>query len=169
MKIIELNIGLSSERKTIEISENGVTWWPDRLPSKLSPLLYASEEIALQEIERRKFENLRKNDVAPLQYRVAPLNLNWIECLNALTGRGFVVLSYRLVESVSNDGPETCLAVKAECPEGWQTHLASLAEKWGQDCIAIAGFIGPAPYDTFCAEYWKTPDIVREWPNVNDN
>lgn len=83
--------------------------------------------------------------------------LNPNEVLNALTGRGFILLKYRLVDSVSKDGKETCLAVKAECPADWQTQLASLSDKLGQDCIALCGFIGHSPYDAFCADLWVEP------------
>lgn len=84
--------------------------------------------------------------------------LNPNEVLNALTGRGFTLLKYRLQDSVSQDGKETCLAVKAECPNDWQSQLASLSDKLGQDCIAIVGFIGHSPYDTFCAPLWVSPE-----------
>lgn len=84
--------------------------------------------------------------------------LNYIEVLNALTGRGFECIKYRLVESVSQDGPETCLAYKGKAPADWQDQLASLSDNYGQDCIAIAGFIGQSPYDAFCADLWVSSD-----------
>lgn len=87
--------------------------------------------------------------------------LNPNEVLNALTGRGFILLKYRLVESVSKDGKETCLAIKAECPADWQTQLASLSDKLGQDCIAIVGFIGRSPYDAFVPSLWVEPAKVE--------
>lgn len=87
--------------------------------------------------------------------------LNPNEVLNALTERGFILIKYRLVDSVSRDGKETCLAVKCECPADWQTQLASLSDKLGQDCISLCGFIGHSPYDAFCAELWKSPEAVQ--------
>lgn len=84
--------------------------------------------------------------------------LNPNEVLNSLTGRGFTLLKYRLVDSVSKDGKETCLAVKAECPNDWQEQLASLSDRLGQDCIALVGFIGHSPYDTFCAPLWVSTE-----------
>lgn len=84
--------------------------------------------------------------------------LNYIEVINSLTGRGFELINYRVVESVSKDGPEKCLAWKGKPPIDWQNQLASLSDKYGQDCIGIAGFIGHDPYDTFCADLWASPD-----------
>lgn len=81
-------------------------------------------------------------------------NLNPSEVLNALTGRGFRLINYRLQESTCRDGNETCLAIKTECPDDWQTQLARLSDKLGQDCIAVVGFIGRNPYDTFTPSLW---------------
>ena len=83
--------------------------------------------------------------------------LNPNEVLNALTGRGFTILRYRLAESISQDGPEKCLAVKCEVPSDWQSELSDLADHFGQNCIAIVGFIGHAPYDTFIPSRWVSP------------
>lgn len=83
--------------------------------------------------------------------------LSHIEILNALTGRGFECLKYRLVESTCKDGPEVCLAWKGTPPSDWQEQLASLSDKLGQDCIGIAGFIGQSPYDAFIPSLWVTP------------
>lgn len=85
------------------------------------------------------------------------------EALNALQNRGFVLITYRTQESVCKDGKETCLAVKCEAPSDWQERLADLAKHLGQDCIAVCGFIGPAPYDTFAPSLWvssETPQTV---------
>jgi hypothetical protein len=90
--------------------------------------------------------------------------LNHVEVLNALTGRGFECLKYRLVESISNDGAETCLAWKGTPPADWQNQLASLSDKLGQDCIAITAFIGQSPYDAFVPSLWVEP----EESNVSD-
>lgn len=87
--------------------------------------------------------------------------LNPNEILNALTGRGFTLIKYRVQESQCKDGIEKCLAVKAECPADWQTQLASLSDKLGQDCIALCGFVGHSPYDAFCAELWAAPVAVQ--------
>ena len=84
--------------------------------------------------------------------------INFIEVLNALTGRGFVLITYRVVTSQCKDGEEKCLAVKCKAPQDWQEQLASLSDKLGQDCIAVVGFIGHSPYDTFCADLWKSPE-----------
>lgn len=83
--------------------------------------------------------------------------INPIEVLNALTGAGFTLLAYRVVPSTCEDGGEDCLAVRAGAPADWQTQLDTLAVRWGQDCIAVALFAGPAPYNAFAAEYWKAP------------
>jgi len=83
--------------------------------------------------------------------------INYIKVLNSLTGRGFETLKYRIVESVSNDGKELCMAWKGKAPADWQEQLASLSDKYGQDCIAVCGFIGHDPYDCFLPECWKTP------------
>jgi hypothetical protein len=84
--------------------------------------------------------------------------LNACEVLNSLTGRGFECIKYRLAESESKDGLETCLAWKGTPPEDWQVQLRVLSDRYGQDCIAVACFIGHDPYDTFCAELWKSPE-----------
>jgi hypothetical protein len=84
--------------------------------------------------------------------------LNFIEVLNALNARGFDLITYRLHDSICKDGVEKCLAVKLTPPADWQSQLASLSNKFGQDCIAVVGFIGHAPYDTFCADLWKSPE-----------
>lgn len=89
-------------------------------------------------------------------------NLNPNVVLNSLTGRGFECLKYRLVESESKDGKETCLAWKGKPPSDWQAQLLDLAEKLGQDCIAVCGFIGHNPYDTFCADLWVSPEVEVE-------
>jgi hypothetical protein len=90
--------------------------------------------------------------------------INFIEILNALTGRGFVLIAYRVQTSICKDGEEKCLAVKCEAPQDWQSQLASLSDKLGQDCIAVVGFIGHAPYDTFCADLWKSPEVEAPKP-----
>lgn len=82
--------------------------------------------------------------------------LNYVEILNSLTGRGFEVIKYRIVESTCKDGKELCLAVKSTPPRDWQAQLASLSDNLGQDCISVAGFIGRDPYDTFIPSLWKS-------------
>ena len=84
--------------------------------------------------------------------------INFVEVLNALNARGFNLITYRLQNSVCKDGVETCLAVKAECPDDWQAQLRLLSDKLGQDCIAVVGFIGHAPYDTFAPSLWVSPN-----------
>jgi hypothetical protein len=84
--------------------------------------------------------------------------INFIEVLNALNARGFDLITYRLHDSICKDGVEKCLAVKVKAPDDWQSQLASLSDKWGQDCIAVCGFIGHSPYDAFCADLWKAPE-----------
>jgi hypothetical protein len=79
------------------------------------------------------------------------------EALRDLQIAGFKIITHRTQDSVSNDGKETCLAVKVECPDGWQERLASVSDALGQDCIAVVGFIGKSPYDTFCADLWVSP------------
>lgn len=94
--------------------------------------------------------------------------LNPNEVLNALTGRGFALIKYRLVDSISKDGKETCLTVKTECPDDWQFQLAGLSDKLGQDCVAVVGFIGHSPYDAFCADLWKSPEAEETKEIFND-
>lgn len=84
--------------------------------------------------------------------------LNPCAVLNALTGRGFELITYRQHDSVCKDGIEKCLAVKCTPPADWQEQLRKLSNGLKQDCIAITGFIGHAPYDTFCADLWKSPE-----------
>jgi hypothetical protein len=84
--------------------------------------------------------------------------LNACEVLNALTGRGFECLKYRLAESTSKDGIETCLAWKGRPPIDWQSQIADLSDKLGQDCIAVVCFIGHDPYDAFIPTLWVTPE-----------
>jgi hypothetical protein len=78
--------------------------------------------------------------------------------LSLLKAESFQIITFRIVESISNDGKELCLAVKVECPEGWQDKLADIAAYFGQDCITVVGFIGHEPYDTFIKKLWVTPD-----------
>lgn len=84
-------------------------------------------------------------------------DLNFVEVLNALTGRGFTLITYRVVTSACKDGEEKCLACKVECPDDWQGQLATLSDKLGQDCIAVVGFIGHSPYDAFVPSLWVEP------------
>lgn len=84
--------------------------------------------------------------------------LNPIAILNALTGRGFHVLNYRVAQSTCEDGAEPCLAVRCKANVGFHAELENLAEDYGQDCIAFAGFAGPACYATFYSQYWISPD-----------
>lgn len=93
---------------------------------------------------------------------------NPVEILNALTGRGFVLIKYRVAQSTSEDGEEPCLAVKAQAPSDWQDQIAKLAHKLGQDCIAVCGFIGHNPYDAFVPEYWITPETPEEGDKDTD-
>lgn len=79
--------------------------------------------------------------------------------LNELRVQGFEILTYRLHESTCDDGKELCLAARVGLPEDWQVGLAFIADKLGQDCIAIAGFIGQSPYDTFVPSFWVSPAI----------
>ena len=88
--------------------------------------------------------------------------INPNEVLNALTGRGFNLITYRLQESTCKDGVETCLAVKTNAPDDWQSQLASLSDKLGQDCIAVVGFIGHSPYDAFIPSLWVTPEKTAQ-------
>ena len=81
-----------------------------------------------------------------------------VQALYELNYFDFRVIQSRIVESTSEDGKELCLACKVELPEHWQAKLASVAENLGQDCIAVAGFIGRAPYDTFAPELWVSPE-----------
>jgi len=93
--------------------------------------------------------------------------LNPIKIVNALTGRGFHVLAYRVAPSSSEDGPELCLAcrvaVRDTCP--WDNvirDLNKLAVDYGQACIAFTGFAGPDSYETFDPKYWITPEAKPE-------
>lgn len=79
-----------------------------------------------------------------------------IHCLGAMD---FKIISKRFQESVSNDGKEICLAVKVELPKNWQYNLGCIADTLGQDCIAVVGFIGQSPYDTFAPSLWVSPEI----------
>jgi hypothetical protein len=98
--------------------------------------------------------------------KLGTLNPNVV--LNSLTGRGFECIKHRLVESVCKDGEETCLAWKGKAPADWQAQLADLSERLGQDCIAVCGFIGQSPYDTFCADLWVSPE-APEAPEAQFN
>ena len=91
-------------------------------------------------------------------------NLNPNEVLNSLTGRGFNLITYRVQESVCKDGEERCLAVKVEAPEDWQVQLRVLSDRYGQDCIAVVGFIGHSPYDAFVPSLWVEPAKVELSP-----
>ena len=75
-----------------------------------------------------------------------------------LKGFGFEIITSRTVESESKDGKEKCFACKVRLPKDWQSRLARIAEVLEQDCIAVTGFIGHAPYDAFCAELWVSPE-----------
>lgn len=75
-----------------------------------------------------------------------------------LTAYGFEIIAYRIAESVAAGEKELCLAVKVVLPERWQEKLSEVAEILGQDCIAVVGFIGCAPYDTFIRKHWRTSD-----------
>lgn len=89
--------------------------------------------------------------------------------LNWLHTYGFKVIAKRTQESVSADGKELCLACKVELPENWQAKLASVASELGQDCIAVVGFIGCAPYDTFAPEVWVSPEkpkAAKTWEEL---
>ena len=78
--------------------------------------------------------------------------------LNELRIQGFEILTYRLQDSTCDDGAETCLAVRVGLPDDWQTGLAFLADKLGQDCIAFAGFAGARPYASFDGLLWVPVD-----------
>ena len=78
--------------------------------------------------------------------------------LNELRIQGFEILVYRVVPSSCKDGGEDCLAVRVGLPEDWQDGLAFLADKLGQECIAIAGFAGADPYESFDPSLWVTPE-----------
>jgi hypothetical protein len=89
--------------------------------------------------------------------------LNPIAILNALTGRGFVIIHYRVAQSTCEDGQEPCLAVRVGWPntrplDNVIVELNRLAIDYGQDCIALTGFAGPAPYESFDPQYWITPE-----------
>lgn len=86
--------------------------------------------------------------------------------LNKLRIQGFQIIAYRLQESTCDDGDETCLAARVGLPEDWQGGLASLADKLGQDCIAIAGFAGARPYASFDASLWVSVDEDRHVENL---
>jgi hypothetical protein len=85
--------------------------------------------------------------------------LNHETVLNELKVCDFRVITSRVVESTSEDGKELCLACKVELPNDWQNSLAYLSDKLGQDCIAVVGFIGHAPYDTFAPSLWVSPEV----------
>jgi hypothetical protein len=85
-------------------------------------------------------------------------NLSPCVVLNALTGRGFECVKYRLVESTSKDGAEKCLAWKGKPPGDWQAQLADLSDAFGQDCVAVTCFVGHDPYDCFCADLWVSTE-----------
>ena len=70
----------------------------------------------------------------------------------------FVIITYRVVPSSSLDGEELCLAVKVQCPKNWQGALKWVADELGQDCVAVVGFIGQSPYDTFAPSLWVSPE-----------
>lgn len=105
---------------------------------------------------------------APNQMKIAELNIGLSSkslgeitpehALRELVSCGFKVITYRTQESVSNDGKETCFACKVELPQYWQTLLENIAKRLGQDCIAVVGFIGQSPYDTFAPEFWVKPE-----------
>jgi hypothetical protein len=78
--------------------------------------------------------------------------------LNELRIQGFEILTYRLQESTCDDGAETCLSARVGLPDDWQVGLSYLADKLGQDCIAIAGFTGARPYASFDASLWVPVD-----------
>lgn len=86
-------------------------------------------------------------------------NQNPIEMINALTGRGFEIVAYRVAQAICDDGQEPCLAVRGYAPDDWQAQVYSLAEKYGQDCIAVSLFVGPSTYSSFDASRWITPDL----------
>jgi len=88
-----------------------------------------------------------------------------IKPLRLLKEHDFNVITYRLSESESKEGKETCLAVKVELPQSWQYALKIIAEELGQDCIAVVGFIGRNPYDTFAPEFWVSPETPDENPS----
>lgn len=89
--------------------------------------------------------------------------INPVQVLNALTGAGFALVAYRVVPSDCTDGAEDCLAVIAEAPADALKQLAALSERYGQECIAFAGFAGPDPYPAFDRTFWKEPvEIERE-------
>lgn len=89
--------------------------------------------------------------------------LNPCQVLDALTGAGFALITYRIIPSDCKDGAEDCLAVIAEAPADALSQLDALAKRYGQECIAFAGFAGPLPYDAFDKECWKEPvPIARE-------
>lgn len=97
--------------------------------------------------------------------------LNFVEVLNALNARGFNLIAYRLHDSVCKDGVERCLAVKCEAPSDWQSQLATLSDKLGQDCIAVVGFIGHSPYDAFVPSLWvePVPDKIKTAQTIEAN
>lgn len=82
--------------------------------------------------------------------------------LNELRVQGFEIIVYRLQESTCEDGAETCLVARVGLPEDWQTGLAFIADKLGQECIAVAGFIGADPYESFDPSLWVTPEAKPE-------
>lgn len=83
--------------------------------------------------------------------------LNPVAIVNALTGRGFHTLKFKVVESTCEDGKELCLAVQTLAPNDWQDQITDLAKSLGQDCIACALFLGSDPYEEFDERLWKTP------------
>jgi hypothetical protein len=79
--------------------------------------------------------------------------------LNELRVQGFDILAYRVQESTCEDGKELCLACKVGLPDDWQTGLSFIADKLGQDCIGLAGFIGARPYESFLPSLWVSSSI----------
>jgi hypothetical protein len=83
----------------------------------------------------------------------------------ALNYHGFTVIESRLAESEAEGETELCFACKVELPENWQEELFEVSLTLGQNCIAVAGFIGRKPYDAFIARHWISPD--KEEPEEN--
>ena len=71
---------------------------------------------------------------------------------------GFLGGKSRVYASISEDGPEKCLAWAGKPAANWQGKLKSLAKTFGQDCISfrLSGFAGPRPYSSFNPSLFKT-------------
>lgn len=103
--------------------------------------------------------------IAELNIGLSSKSLGGIEpetALQCLKVWNFRIISYRIAESEAEGEKELCLACKVILPDyHWQSALLKVCEDLGQNCIALAGFIGHDPYDTFISKHWRTSDEAQ--------